>query len=166
MLGLGLGSGHCPARLEVPDAPKLHGTVTTTRACDFEARPGAAPTIPIGPLAVRPNLEVAAVRLRRVGENDARAAEASDSQHARVQVHTHQRAVRREEAEALMGVDGHAVHVGGVVHVGGLLLCVLEGDGDKANAELPRRRSRQKTNTEFVHRTRAKTKRRHLSAPG
>ena len=118
----------------MPDAPKLHGTVTTTRACDFEPCPGATPTFPIGPLAVGPNLEVAAVRLRRVGENDARAAEASDSQHARVQVHTHQRAVRREEAEALMGVDGHAVHVGGVVHVGGLLLCVLEGDGDKANA--------------------------------
>ena len=122
------------ARLKVPDAPKLHGTVTTTRACDFEPCPGATPTFPIGPLAVGTNLEVAAVRLRRVGENDARAAEASDSQHARVQVHTHQRAVRREEAEALMGVDGHAVHVGGVVHVGGLLLCVLEGDGDKANA--------------------------------
>ena len=106
------------ARLKVPDAPKLHGTVTTTRACDFEPCPGATPTFPIGPLAVGTNLEVAAVRLRRVGKNDARVADAGDPQRTRVQMDAHQRAVSREEAEALMGVDGHALaaaHVGGVV---------------------------------------------------
>ena len=112
-----------PARLEVTDAPKLHGSVMTCACCDFEPRPRTTTTVPIGPVAVRPNLEVAAVRLRWVGENDARVSEAGDSDHTRVdhtrvhpahwcncicnRMHLHQRAVGREQAEALLGADGH-----------------------------------------------------------
>ena len=98
------------------DAPKLHSTVLTCACCDFEPRPRATTTVPIGPVAVRPNLEVAAVRLRWVGENDARVSEAGDSDHTRVhpahcicnRMQLHQRAVGGEQAEALLRADGHA----------------------------------------------------------
>ena len=80
----------------------------TCACCDFEPRPRTTTTVPIGPLAVRPNLEVAAVRLRWVGENDARVTEAGDSDHTRVRMQLHQRAVGREQAEALLGTDEHA----------------------------------------------------------
>ena len=66
------------------DAAQLHGTVMTCARCDFEPRPRTTTTVPIGPMTVRPNLEVAAVRLRWVGENDARVSEAGDSDHTRV----------------------------------------------------------------------------------
>ena len=100
------------------DAAQLHGTIMTCARCDFEPRPRTTTTVPIGPVAVRPNLEVAAVRLRWVGQNDARVSEAGDSDHTRVdparwcncicnRMQLHQRAVGREQAEALLGADGH-----------------------------------------------------------